>query len=221
MPTFATVCVVLPLVMTALDGADAPALAKHVYPLAKRRASPEVVADASQVPAAAAWLEVARGLVLDWYPEVCALLATDELDAPRNVRLVVRKSMDVPAATSGDEIAVNGAWIAAHPDDFGMVIHELVHVVQRYPDAGKQGWLVEGIADFVRWWRYEPEMPRTPIDAKASWTDGYRTTAAFLAWCVRTYDRRVVVTLDRALRKREDAAPAFERITGKTYEAAW
>ena len=38
-------------------------------------------------------------------------------------------------------------WISDHPDDFGMVIHELIHVIQAYPAAGdKPGWLVEGIA---------------------------------------------------------------------------
>jgi hypothetical protein len=103
------------------------------------------------------------------------------------------------------------------------VIHELVHIVQQYPNSRfKQGWLVEGIADYIRWWRYEPESPRPRIDPeKSKYTDAYRTTAYFLAWASRKYDMRLVPALDRALRAGEDPMPKFAQYTGKDADALW
>jgi hypothetical protein len=79
-------------------------------------------------------------------------------------------------------ITISGKWITEHPDDLGMVIHELVHVVQGYPNSRhKAGWLVEGIADYIRWWRYEPEAPRPRIDPAKSSTPtptGRRATSS-------------------------------------------
>lgn len=61
-----------------------------------------------------------------------------------------------------------------------MLSHELCHVIQSYPNY-KAGWLVEGIADYVRFFQFEPETKIAPPDPKKSkYTDSYRTTAAFL-----------------------------------------
>jgi len=39
-----------------------------------------------------------------------------------------------------------------------MIVHELVHVVQAYPEnRANMGWLAEGIADYIRFWKYEPQ----------------------------------------------------------------
>lgn len=223
-----TTCVFL--VLLAAFAAPAPQreakpasdLERHVYPLAKMRPAPKVVLDASRVPGQRAWGEVAKRIVVDWYPYVTSLLATDAFDAPREIRIVIVPELPVPASTSGDVISIQGPWIAQHPDDFGMVVHELVHVVQRYPNGGGEyGWLVEGIADYVRWWRYEPEHPREVAQPDQSYKDGYRVTAAFLAWAMRKHDMRLVVELDRALRKGEDAGRVFEKITGRSLDDAW
>ena len=34
-----------------------------------------------------------------------------------------------PALTSGNRTEFSAQWIAEHPDDFGMVIHGLTHVI--------------------------------------------------------------------------------------------
>jgi len=140
---------------------------------------------------------------------------------------VFKKKIDVPAYASGGSITINGSWIAQRPDDLGMVIHELVHVIQQYPNSRtKPGWLVEGIADYIRWWRYEPELHagtgRTKIDPeKSKYTDAYRTTAMWLAWCSRKYDMRLVPALDKALREGQDPMPRFTELTGKSADELW
>jgi hypothetical protein len=87
------------------------------------------------------------------------------------------------AWTSGLTITLSEAWLRAHPDDGGCVLHELSHAYLRAPEYSERTiWLIEGIADHTRdvlgfdaaWTfaHYEPGMA----------TAGYQTTAHFLAW---------------------------------------
>lgn len=224
------------------DLAAAPQRSRYEYPFAHAGhppLCPRVEVDSDDFPAGAEWGALARGLVESWYPRIAELLASDGRDpldgkphgkpfaAPRAVKIVIEKKLDVPAYTTGAEIHVDGSWIVAHPDDSGLLIHELVHVLQAYPGGpSAPGWLTEGIADYVRWWRYEPELAatsgRTRIDpAKSKYTDGYRITAMWLAWCSRAHDLRLVPALDLALRNGEDPLPLFEKLCGKNADALW
>ena len=40
-------------------------------------------------------------------------------------------------------------FASEHPEDTGMVIHELTHIIQNYPSPDP-GWVTEGIADYIR-----------------------------------------------------------------------
>jgi len=214
----------LSLVAVAVLQAD---LTRHIYPLAKPLPTPPVVIDVSDFPEGEAWAKQAKALVETWYPTVTSWLATEDFKAPSEIKLVFKKEISAPAYASGGTITVNGKWITQRPDDLGMMIHELVHVVQQYPNSrNKPGWLVEGIADYIRWWRYEPELHstkgRTKIDVtKAKYTDSYRTTGMWLAWSSRTYHMGLVPALDRAMRKREDPMLVFKTLTGKDADELW
>jgi hypothetical protein len=214
----------LSIVAVAVLQAD---LTRHIYPLAKPLPTPPVVIDVSDFPEGEAWAKQAKALVETWYPTVTSWLATEDFKAPSEIKLVFKKEISAPAYASGGTITVNGKWITQRPDDLGMMIHELVHVVQQYPNSrNKPGWLVEGIADYIRWWRYEPELHstkgRTKIDvAKAKYTDSYRTTGMWLAWSGRTYHMGLVPALDRAMRKREDPMLVFKALTGKDADELW
>ena len=96
-----------------------------------------------------------------------------------------------------------------------MIVHELTHVVQAYPKYDPV-WLVEGIADYVRFFHFEPEANRPhPDPKKANCRDSYRTTAAFLDWAVRRYDPDLVRKLDRALKAGTYSDDLFRQSTGK------
>ncbi|MDQ3815766.1 MAG: basic secretory family protein [Armatimonadota bacterium] len=206
------------------DDQKPPELSKYIYPLAAPiPREPTVTVDVSDNPEAQVWADEAQKLVSQWFPIVWRLLATDGVTPPQEIKLVFKKKIQAPAYAIGSSLFVNGEWISQHPDDLGMMIHELTHIVQRYPNKGnKPGWLVEGIADFIRWWRYEPEAPRTRIDPlKASYRDAYRTTAAFLAWVTAKYDRRIVPRLDKALREGQYTDDIFKEMTGKDLDTLW
>lgn len=179
------------------------------------------VGEVSDNSAAVEWGKRAQTMCEEWFPVLCAHLATEEWKPPQKIRIVMKRELRVPGYTSGGTISVSGKWITEHPDDFGLVIHELVHVIQNYPPR-QPGWLVEGVADYMRYWKYEPEMPRRRIDFKtAKYTDAYYTSAAFLAWTAHTYDRALLRRLDAALRKGEYRDELFETITGKPLDQLW
>ncbi len=208
--------------------AEDETLARRRYPLAKAEniRPPTILLDDSEAgedTSAKAWGNQARALCEEWFPLICRFLATDDWTPPETVRLVLKKDLKAPGATSGATIQLSLRWIADHPDDFGMVIHELTHVIQNYPPGPKQpGWLVEGIADYIRYWKYEPELPRRRVDGtRASYRDGYGTTGAFLAWIVARHDKRIVRRLDAALRAQAYSEELFREATGKSLDAAW
>lgn len=207
--------------------ADEP-LAKLRYPLSRSEGirTPNFVLDLSEVAdndAAKAWGAEAKTHCEEWFPVLCRYLSTEKWTPPETVRLVLKKELDAPGITHGSTIEFSVKWIAQRPDDFGMVIHELTHVVQAYPGGRTTpGWLTEGIADYIRYWKYEPETARPRIDPKAShYRQGYGTTGAFLAWMVQKYDRRIVLRLDGALRTQTYKPELFREWTGKDLDELW
>ena len=200
---------------------DRASLDRFIYPTAPFRKAPKVVTDSSDMPEAAPWLDAAKSTVQQWFSPICQLLASQKYMAPKQIKLVVKKTLEAPAYTVGDTITVDGAWISTHPNDLGMIVHELTHVIQAYPDGPKPGWLVEGIADYVRWWRYEPSPQVPRFGPNATYHDSYRTTAAFLAWVSEHFDQRIVPALDLAMRNGQDPEPLFKQLTGHTEQELW
>jgi hypothetical protein len=202
---------------------DANPFSHYVYPLSPAIPAPNITIDITDFPEGKAWAEEAKLVVEQWFPAVWQMLSTDGLTPPKDIKLVFVKKQDAPAQAGGGQISVSGEWITQHPEDFGMMVHELTHIVQRYPNyRGKPGWLVEGIADYTRWWRYEPETPRPKIDPlKNKYTDSYRVTAAFLAFIAAKYDKAIVPKLDKVLRDKTYTDHAFKDITGKDLDTLW
>jgi hypothetical protein len=99
--------------------------------------------------------------------------------------------------------------------------------VQRYGrtrgGTRNPGWLVEGIADYIRWFKYEPKptgtRPRNPDRAK--YTDSYRTTAGFLNFVVEKHDKEIVPKLNAAMRQGKYSADLWKEYTGKTADELW
>jgi hypothetical protein len=182
-----------------------------------------VTFDVSEVPEQKEWAEKAQKLVEDWHPKIEEILKTEGYTAPREVKLVFKKDMMGVAFASGKTITISGEWIKKRPDDFGMVAHELTHVIQSYRGAPRNaGWVVEGIADYVRHYAYEPDVKMRKIDVKkAKYTDAYQTAAQFLRWIEKKYDKDFVLKLNRALREREYNVAMFEKSTGKNVDDLW
>jgi hypothetical protein len=188
----------------------------------KPRTEAKIVVDVSGAPQAKAWADKAKSLCQKWYPIITDYLGSKGFTPPQTVKLVF-KNMRGIAGTSGDTITISAKWIADHPGDFGMVIHELTHVVQSYPHFDrKAGWLVEGIADYIRYYRFEPGKKKLVVNPRrVSYRNGYHPAAAFLDWVQRTYDKRLVNQLNAALRAGTYKEEIFKQRTAKNLDTLW
>jgi hypothetical protein len=132
------------------------------------------------------------------------------------------------AATSGTRVHCAARWFRTqvNGEAKGAVVHELVHVVQQYGLARRfnrnatrtPGWLVEGIADYVRWFLYEPETRGAEISAaglsRARYDASYRVSANFIDWVSRTHDKDIVRKLNAAARQGRYAEELWKEYTG-------
>ena len=191
-------------------------------PLLADDASIHVKLDASEVPHLKKWGEDAKASLVRWHPRIRNLLPTKGVKPPRTITLKLRKSDKGVGATSGTTITVSSHWIEKHPDDFGMVIHELVHVIQSYP-SGRPWWVTEGIADYLRWGIYEGRdqtwFPR-PRE-KQGYKKGYRVAAGFLLWLESDVAPGIVKKLNTAMRNGIYSAELFHTETGKSLDDLW
>lgn len=181
----------------------------------------EFTIDTSEVPELKPWADQLRPLVETWYPKIVAYFPSDGYEAPQKFTITF-KNMDGVAFASGTNIVCAAAWFKAHPDDQGAVIHELVHVVQQYRSRRNPGWLVEGVADYLRWFKYEPvnKRPR-PNPARAKYTDSYQTTAAFLEYVANVRDPKIAVRMNAAMREGRYQPELWTEYTGMTVDDLW
>jgi hypothetical protein len=144
----------------------------------------KVKVDTTKVLDIGAWAQKAKKLTEDWFPKIQKILGATNKDP--KVTLAFER-YDGIAGTAGDHIAFNVGWIEKHPDDFGMVIHELTHVVEAYPKYDPS-WLIEGFADYIRYFIYEPEKKVIKINpARANYKNGYGDAAALVEYVERKH----------------------------------
>jgi len=181
----------------------------------------EMTVDTSEAPDMAPWAAEARALCEKNYAMILEHLGAPGFRPPTKVRLVFRQDKGI-AASSGTTITCMQGWFQAHPDDYGAVIHELCHVVQAYGGRRVPGWVTEGIADWVRWFNYEPPNRRPRVNpARAHYTNGYQVTAAFFDWIVRTKDKTFVNRLNDAVRNGRYRPELFQEYAGKPLDGLW
>lgn len=207
------------LLLTGLLIAPISAVADD-QPAAEKPPELKVLVDTSEVPELKEWGDNAAKLIETWHPQVAEMLQQEGFTAPQEVRVVFKKDMDGVAHTIRNQIVIAGNWVKQHPEDTGMVVHELVHVVQAYPRGGPF-WLVEGIADYIRFYKYEPKTRLRGINPeRQSYRDGYRTSAQFVAWLEKT-NPGFVQKINEAIRKHEFQNVTIREMTGKSVEQLW
>ena len=141
-----------------------------------------------------------------------------------DVTLTIDPNYGGVAQAAGNQITASATWIRNNPQDTDFLTHEAMHVVQSYPRY-EPSWLVEGIADYARW-KYGQNnaaggwsLPEYASNQR--YTDSYRVTARFLAWCEKRYSS-IVNQLDSALRRNAYQGNTWAQITGgKSLDQLW
>jgi hypothetical protein len=181
----------------------------------------QITLDTSAAPEMAAWGAKAKEVCEQQYKMICGELAEEKFEPPTRVQLVFDHAPGI-ADTTGRRVRCSAKWFIDHPDDYGAVVHEMAHVVQAYHGGNTPGWLVEGIADYVRWFRYEPVEKRPKFDAqRQSYTAGYQVAGAFLDWIVANKKPQFVRKMNIECRHGKYRPELWSELAGGTVDELW
>jgi hypothetical protein len=186
--------------------------------------------DTTETPDLTDWTHTELAPVLrEWYPRLVKLLASEGYAAPRNVQIMFSADMKGVAATGGTRVSCAAKWYRQNlkGEAKGSIVHELVHVVQQYGQSRRNpkatptpGWVTEGIADYIRWFLYEPQSHGAEIKpraaANARHDASYRTTANFFNFVTTKYDPQLVTQLNAAARGGTYTENFWKQHTGHT-----
>jgi hypothetical protein len=212
--------------------------------------SPRVLLDISYAPDAGDFALRTSPLLLEWYPRINEMLFGPGHPLPYNIVIAsFQHGLDHPAFTTGNVIHISADVLRNRHDSYeGMIVHELTHVVQHYPNGqADSGWVVEGIADYVRHEAYEKDIkPAMNIDANGhaygyddkqpyfhsleihgtdltakGYLQSYTVAASFLFWLEVHKDKQIVRQLNQALSEGKYTPDLFTQFCGESLDALW
>ena len=180
----------------------------------------DYVVDTSAAPELDQWMRTKMvPAVRKWYPKLVEMFPSEGWEATKTITFNFNAGEDSPPAyTVGNVVTFGRKWIKGNPGDVGCGIHELFHVVQDdYPDE-KTFWLQEGIADYVRWYLYEPESHGCDMDLTSDdvhYDGAYRESANFLDFVERRYPGTVRELNALCRQGKYDEETYWKKRTGK------
>lgn len=198
-----------PLAIRELTIDSRPSVSIFRYPV-------EFILDVSDAPEIKAWAENVVRVCEKSYAMINDELKSDGYKPPTVVTMALKNSYRGVAAAGGGRIVGSVKYFKDHPDDIGAMVHETTHIVQHYRSRNNPGWLVEGVSDYVRFFKYEPGKLGRIDPNRAHYNGSYRTTAAFLAYVADKYDKQIVRKLNAMMRDGKYTKDAFKQLTGKT-----
>lgn len=199
-----------PLVVREITIDSAPKVEVFRFPI-------EFTLDVTDAPEMKEWGDKVIRICEREYPRICDILMSDGFTPVTRISMALKNDYKGVAEASGARIKGSVKYFKDRPNDIGAMVHETVHCVQLY--RGRvPGWLVEGVADYVRFWKYEPGKAGKVNPDRAQYNGSYRTTAAFLAFVTDKYDPTLVTKLNALMRSGKFDDTAWKTLTGKTAE---
>lgn len=186
-----------------------PKLTTFKYPV-------EVVPNVDDAPDMKEWAEKAARVCERQYGMICEELASDNFKPLTLIPMTLKKDYKGVAFASGGRITGSVDFFKKNPNDIGAMVHETVHCVQLYRGRGNPGWLVEGVADYLRFFKYEAKKPNPLTPERAKHDGSYRVTAAFLDYVEREHTKGAVKKLNAAMREGKYKEELWKDVTGKT-----
>ena len=169
--------------------------------------------------------KILNNLIDTYFTVYPVLVRNFNENATREVEYLIDPEYAGVAEVSGNKVRISPKWLKAHPDDFDLVTHEVMHIVQAYPPQAGPWWITEGIADYVRYvygvdnakggW-YLPEYS----DAH-NYDNGYRVTARFFLWIENKVKPGFIKQLNFAMRSGKYSDGFWKTQTGMTLSDLW
>jgi len=196
--------------------------AQHL--VAQRLPPLKVGIDCTNAPETQEWAEKIAVIAKEQYPLLVAMLDSEGYIPADSITIVIRH-MDGVAHATRQQIHISVNRVNKNPEDVGVVVHELIHILQAYRRGGNRvdGWVTEGIADYLRFFVYERNGERTcrVNPDRAKYTDSYRVTGAFFNWIVLMHDAGFIKRLNAACRNGTYSIALFKEYTGLTVDELW
>lgn len=157
-----------------------------------------------------------------YYSEARELLLSDPYREVERISVYFDPNYNGVAYASGLRIVGAVKYYRDNQHDIGSMVHEMAHVIQNYRKC--EGWITEGIADWVRYFHFEPErQPSRPVRGQ-HYSNGYGVAAYFLDWLNTNYQpagRNMTYHLNKECRDGTYQNDVFVRLTGKTADDLW
>jgi hypothetical protein len=171
--------------------------------------------------------QTADNLIRAFFSSIVPESARFNASCPHSVSMTIDPTYSGVAATTGAAIDVSASYVDANTQDYDIITHEDMHVVQAYAfgQANVPSYFVEGLADYARY-RYginNTAAGWTLPDYTTSqhYTDSYRVTARFLVWLENHVNSAIPNDLDATLRAGTYADGWWVTETGQTIDALW
>lgn len=168
---------------------------------------------------------IQEGLMDIIYKVYPVLMKDFNADARKDLRVKIDTIYEGVAYAHNGQVTISSKWLRAKPKDLDLITHEVMHIIQDYPNNSGPGWLTEGIADYVRA-RYgvnnaDAGWSMPELASSHHYTDSYRITARFLTWISQHYDENLIPKLDKNLREKTYSQELWKSYTGKTLDELW
>ncbi|NQD71462.1 secretory protein [Sphingobacterium shayense] len=166
-----------------------------------------------------------KELITTYFQNYPKLVKTFNKESRKVVTFVIDPDYKGVAATAGGIVRYSPDWFAKNPNDIDVVTHEIMHIVQAYPNNSGPWWVTEGIADFIRF-KYgvaneagDWKLPEFSTAQK--YTDSYRVTARFFHWIEKNVKKNFVKKLDKAMREKTYSEDFWKNETGESIDTLW
>lgn len=179
-----------------------------------------ILLDVNDAPELKDWAIKAANYAIKWHPEIAKKLPSDGFKPPRTVTIIFKVMNGVAYTSGGNRISISIAYLKKNQDDLGMVAHELTHVIQQYHSRSNPGWLVEGIADYIRYYFVEPGTKRGRFSVDRGYKGGYNPAAAMLNYLELKHPG-IVVELNALMRAGKYSEDQFKELAGGTPDEVW
>jgi hypothetical protein len=184
---------------------------------------PTITVDSTAAPDLDVWLKTKVVPALQaWYPVLGDTVASPDY-APRcDLKIVLANNAGgIPAFAefTNGTITADITWAHQHPEDMGMYIHESTHIIESYATSSPEGWIVEGIADWMRDYIYKDRITKAKADVY--FIDGYSEAGFLLQHMNTKYDPQFVHKLNVASHNGTYNFDMFSQISGKQPDQLW
>lgn len=185
---------------------------------------PSVSYDVSEAPDLQGYVDqFVKPTVASWYPKLVDVLVKGNYVPRTSFEIIYDKDYTALAEVrNGRTMVVNPEWVRDHPEDLGLYVHEMTHIVQSY-QAGVPGALTEGIADWTREYVYYDRDPRPPRQNE-TYASGYSPASYFVNWIQENVRSDFIVAANARAHNEGGLGfgyQIYEQIAGQPVQRMW